>query len=193
MLNQKSNQKSSNQKSMIRLSAVIVLLLTGFSAYAKDTKITPAAPVPPQIATATKVFIANTGGDNLGAITGGTVLSGLPSRFYDEFYAAMKDWGRYEIVSTPANADLILEINWSLLDIQEPLNAVSKTPADLGRLSLTIVDRETRITLWAFHEHVRNGVLLSNRDKNFELTMSDLVNDMKNLAPAAGAANKSSN
>ena len=32
---------------------------------------------------------------------------------YNEFYAAMKSWGRYELVSSPADADMVFEIRFA--------------------------------------------------------------------------------
>ena len=160
------------------------------SAYAKDSKPFSPAPIPSQITAATKVFIANGGADNFGAMADKDVFSGSPTRAYNEFYAAAKDWGRYQIVSTPGEADLVLEISLSFSNLKEPLETLSNSPIDLARLRLKIIDRETRTTLWAINEHVRGGVLLSNRDKNFEQAMNDLMSDLKNLAPAAGAASK---
>ena len=174
-------------------SVVIITLLTISSAYAKDAKVIPPAPVPPQIAAATKVFIANGGADDFGAIAEKEALSGARTRAYDEFYAAMKDWGHYQIVSTPGEADLVLEISWSFSNLKEPLETFSNTPIDLGRLTLTIIDCGTHITLWVYNEHVRSGTLISSRNKNFEQAMDDLVTDMKNLVPAPGTTSKSSN
>jgi hypothetical protein len=173
--------------------AAMIALLVVPSISAKNTKEAPAAPVPPQISSAKKILIANAGQDDLGASAGGTVLSGPPTRCYDEFYAAVKEWNRFEIVPTPASADLVLEIRCAFTDVERPLDDSSKPSTDLGRLSLTVVDRETHFVVWGFQEHVRNAVLQSNRDKNFEQAMTDIVNDLKGLegsrttgAPAAG-------
>lgn len=59
----------------------------------------PPAPVPSLILTAKRVFIANGGGDE--SLFDWPQYSGGPDRLYNEFYAAMKSWGRYELVSTP--------------------------------------------------------------------------------------------
>jgi len=50
-----------------------------------------AAPIPAQILTAKKVFIANGGGDKSGYE--GATYSGGPDRAYNEFYSVMKAWG----------------------------------------------------------------------------------------------------
>ena len=72
---------------------------------------TPAAPVPAQIITSTKVFISNAGADS----TSLTALRNAeePDQPYNELYAAMKSWGRYELVAAPADADLVFEIRFT--------------------------------------------------------------------------------
>jgi hypothetical protein len=65
---------------------------------AQQFKQVPPAPVPPLILAAKKVFIANGGGDE--SLFDMPQYSGGPDRLYNEFYAAMKSWGRYELVST---------------------------------------------------------------------------------------------
>ncbi|MGC2793613.1 MAG: hypothetical protein WA899_16430, partial [Candidatus Sulfotelmatobacter sp.] len=83
---------------------------------AQQSKETAPAPVPAQIAAAQKVFISNAGGASLETVIDETVFNGGPDRPYNQFYAAMKSWGRYEVVSTPADADLVFEISWALTD-----------------------------------------------------------------------------
>jgi hypothetical protein len=73
---------------------------------AQQKNATNPAPVPAQILAAKKVFIANGGGDE--ACYGDEALySGGPDRTYNEFYAAMKNWIRYELAIAPADADLV--------------------------------------------------------------------------------------
>jgi hypothetical protein len=60
-----------------------------------------AAPVPIQILTGKKLFVSN------GISTATPDVPNLP---YNEFYADMKAWGRYELVATPADADLVFEV-----------------------------------------------------------------------------------
>jgi hypothetical protein len=64
----------------------------------------PVAPVRAQVLEGKKAFISN------GESTGHT---GIPDRAYNEFYAAMKAWGRYHLVPTPAEADLVLEVRFT--------------------------------------------------------------------------------
>ena len=140
------------------------------------------APVPPQIAAAQKVFISNAGGESFETVIDQTVFNGGPDRPYNEFYAAMKSWGRYQLVSSPADADLVLEISWSLTDTGLRLPV-------LGQLRLVIIDPKTHITLWNITEYVQGAMLLGNRDKNFDQAMATVVNRLKILAvPTAATA-----
>jgi hypothetical protein len=94
----------------------------------------------------------------------------------------MKSWGRYQLVSSPADADLVLEISWVLTDTGLRLPV-------LGQLRLVVLDPKTHVTLWNFTEYVRGAVLLSNRDKNFDQAMTTVVNRLKILAvPTAATA-----
>jgi hypothetical protein len=140
------------------------------------------APVPPQIAAARSVFIANGGGESLDTVIEQTVFNGGPDRPYNEFYAAMKGWGHYQIADSPAAADLVFEISWNLSDTG------LKLPV-LGQLRLLVIDPKTNVTLWTLTEYVRGAVLLGNRDKNFDYAMNAIVNRMKALeAPTPAAA-----
>ncbi|HWW18785.1 MAG TPA: hypothetical protein VNY81_09205 [Candidatus Saccharimonadales bacterium] len=112
-----------------------------------------------------------------------TVFNGGPDRPYNQFYTAMKGWGRYELLPSPTDADLVLEISWALTDTG------LKLPV-LGQLRLVVVDPKTHVTLWNLTEYVRGAILLGNRNKNFDQTMNTIVNRMKELAsrPATNGA-----
>jgi hypothetical protein len=165
---------------------VAILALVHVST-AQQAKGPSPAPVPPQIAAAQKAFISNAGGESFETVIDQNVFNGGPDRPYNQFYAAMKDWGRYELVSSPAEADLVFEISWVLTDTG------LKLPV-LGQLRLVVVDPKTRVTLWNITEYVRGAMLLGNRDKNFDQAMNTLIARMKSLAaspaPAPDAARK---
>ncbi|MFZ0277421.1 MAG: hypothetical protein WA254_21270 [Candidatus Sulfotelmatobacter sp.] len=147
---------------------IVAILALVQAVSAQQSKETTPAPVPAQIAAAQKVFISNAGGASLETVIDETVFNGGPDRPYNEFYAAMKSWGRYEIVSSPADADLVFEISWALTDTGLRLPV-------LGQLRLVIIDPKTRITLWNLTEYVRGAILLGNRDKNFDQAMNTVV------------------
>jgi hypothetical protein len=149
------------------------------------------AAVPAPIVSAKRVFISNAGG---GCSPFGTVLfSGGPIRPYNQFSAALKAWGRYELVAAPADADLVFEISTTC-----PAGIVGVSGGTGGstydpQLRLVILDVKTHFTLWGITEHVGMVILQSNRDKNFDRAMKELVDDLKSLAagtssPSAAAA-----
>jgi hypothetical protein len=135
---------------------------------AEEPPAPPPAPVPIQILAAKKIFVSNGGED--------TWLDydpkHDPSLTYNEFYADMKSWGKYELVSTPTDADVVFEIQ---LLLQE------RVP----QLRLLILEPKSHITLWTLNQ-VATG---ANRDatarKNFDKAMNALVATIQGLVTKA--------
>jgi hypothetical protein len=141
----------------------------------------PAAPIPAQILTGKKAFISN--GES-------TAATGIPNLTYNEFYAAMKTWGRYELVATPADADLVFEIRF--VAPAGPVNVMggSGGSAAAPQFRLLILDPKSRVVLWPFSEHVENALRAATARKNFEEAMSNLVEDVKKLVAGPGGDGK---
>jgi hypothetical protein len=150
-----------------------MLLLPGplFAAQKKMTQ-PAAAPIPAPILTAKKVFIANGGGDE--TRNEATLYSGGPARTYNEFYAAMKTSGSYELVAAPGDADLVFEIRLIVFQLKSDRLSDDSTESD-SQFRLVIRDAKTHETLWGLTEHAQGAVLQSNRDKNFEQAMAAVV------------------
>src|ERR1700722_12420896 len=162
-------------------SSLIAILGLAPALWSQQSRMPTPAPVPVQMASAHKAFLSNAGGESFEAVIGETVFNGGPDRPYNEFYAQLKDWGHYELVAAPADADLVLEISWVLTDTGLRLPV-------LGQLRLVVIDPKTHVTLWNFTEYVRGAMLLGNRDKNFDQAMTTVVNRMKLLANPPAAA-----
>jgi hypothetical protein len=171
-------------KSTFIFSIVVAtaLLLVPFADGQKSTDVLP-APFPVQITRGKTVFISNAGGDT------NDLYSGGPDRLYNQFYAAIQSWGRYQLVAGPGDADLVLAISFSnqFVGDKDPRGNGSSSPL-VGRslidpqFRLTVLDPGTRVTLWTFTEHVPFAVLQGNRDKNFDLALAALANDVRNVA-----------
>jgi hypothetical protein len=143
----------------------------------------PAAPLPSQILTAKKVFISNGGGgvDN-------NIWSGDSSRAYNEFYAAVKAWGHYVLVGSPAEADLVLQIGNSFTVVKGRTGtAVSFEP--WPEIRLAFIDPKSNIILWALDKRLELFEIgfQKSRDKNYSDSLNSLVDNLKALTaqPAA--------
>jgi hypothetical protein len=137
-------------------------------------------PVPTQIATAKKVFIANAPGENPPTSLGG------PDRTYNEFYAAVKSSGSYELVSAPADADLIFEISFasSLAGVGGTSTTGCSSSND-NSVRLVILDPKFRVPLWWFAEPVKLKGGFSHRkdtlDSIFVHSIAALLDDLRKL------------
>jgi hypothetical protein len=101
-----------------QLSACLALVLCPL-ANARQTQLLPPPPPPPpapqqpaspeviaRVTAAKTIFLSNAGGNNYfnGEIPGG------PNIAYNELYAALQQWGYFQLVDSPAHADLIFQI-----------------------------------------------------------------------------------
>ncbi len=172
-------------KAAILCFGLAMPLLSGPISAAQQKKPTHPAPIPAQILTAKKVFIANGGGDE--SRYEAASYSGGPDRAYNEFYAAMKTWGRYELVAAPGDADLVFEIRLTVFQLQRERVLTDDSPASDSQFRFVIHDVKTHETLWGLTEHAQGAVLQGNRDKNFEQALAAVVAEVQRIAGPAAA------
>ena len=136
---------------MIRSTTVSSILIIAAVLASTQAFSQQAAPLPAPIVKAKKVFIANAGVDALiAALDQG---KSTVDRYYVQFYAAMRDWGHYQLVDSPSDADLVLEIYAS-----SPVTSVSNGAARLQpQLSVSILDAKTHFLLWRVTESLEAG------------------------------------
>lgn len=157
----------------IHAAIVAASLLSGAILNAQQPSKAPAAPVPSQILNAKKVFISNAGVDGL-ALAAFERL-GEPNKPYNQFYVAMKTWGHYELVSAPADADLVFEIRFG--------SPLSSTPqAYAPHFGVTILDAKTHFALWTLGEPVEGAFSKTTFIRNLGQAMDRVMNDLKTLA-----------
>ena len=174
--------------SVLGVSLAISVLSSAAGLGAEQAKPAPTAPIPSQILAAKRVFVANAGGDQPW-IDDGQYSSG-PDRTYNQFYAALKTLGRFELVGAPADADLLFEIEFTVPPIAGTASrqdTIAGRPFD-PQFRLVIRDPKTDALLWAFTEHAAWAVLQGNRDKNFDQALTRIVNDLQALTAAADAS-----
>jgi hypothetical protein len=146
------------------------------------------APVPPALLNAKTVFISNAGADS-GLFP--HPFSGDPDRPYNQFYAAMQSWGRYEIVGDPSQADIVIELQLMAPPGPSSGNKVNGASDPLPMFRLVVYDRKTHYVLWALTESITVAYLQKTHDNNFDQALSALTEDLKRLtsAPASSASN----
>ena len=149
----------------------------------------PPAPVPAQIASAHRVFIANAGGDDptVGEPLLTPYFSGGIDRPYNQFYAGIKGSGRYELVGSPAEADLLFEIRFAMMPAWSTHGEGGWCAYD-PQLRLEIRDAKTNSLLWAFTEHANCAILEGNRNKNLNQALARIVSDALGLGSRATAS-----
>jgi hypothetical protein len=130
--------------------------------------------VPAQIVNAKKVFISN--GGQQPPSYGDPYFSGGPDRAYNQFYAAMKDWGRFELVPAPADADLVLQVHMADL-----------VHTGVVEFKLTVLDPKTNIALWTLSESTRKIGRAKTREANFDTALSHLSDDFKRVVTGAAS------
>ena len=137
----------------------------------------PPAPIPAQIYSAKTAFISYAGIDDPIVAAEIAKFTKAPNGLYDQFYARMQSWGRYQLVSSPSDADLIFEISVSYAP-----TVVDPRP----RVHLRILDPKTQVSLWALFE----GFVRTPKDLN--RVLSKVVTDVQAVAvqPPAAQTNK---
>ncbi len=172
---------------ILKIAAVgAVFSWAAFWAWGAQTGAMLSAPVPGQILSARRVFISNIGVD--GFSLAAFKKENEVDKPYNQFYAAMKGWGRYELVDNPTDADLVLEIRFSA-----PIASAGETPAYAPQLGLSIVDAKSHFTLWNFVEPVGGAFRRATWDKNFNEGMTNLIDDLKRLTTPTSTAPQATN
>jgi hypothetical protein len=137
----------------------------------------PPAPLPASIVNAQTVFLSNGGGSDLA---------------YDAFYSAIKTWGKYKIVGSPNDADLIVELAYRVVDRGTRVWSSTNTyngdtqvhSAEIvdPQLVLTIYDAKTKNSLWSTIDHRRLARREKNREKETINSAERLVEELKERA-----------
>jgi hypothetical protein len=157
---------------MRMLLALLILAMRTTCALAQDL-----APVPTQITAGKKAFISNASGES-------NLPPEVADRTYNQFYASMKSWGRYEQATAPADADLVFEIRYEILFGPVDIMGGSGGSAKFPQLRLSILDPKTHTILWAFSEPVVQVAKKSTGLQNFQAAMDKLMGDIRALAAA---------
>ena len=152
------------------LSAFFAAALLISTAFAADKQPqAPSAPFPPEIAAAKTVFLSYAGTE---CAPSDYRYSGTRDRAFNQFYVAAKSKLPYQVVTSPANADLVLEFSMTC----GPPSGVSAVAINF---ILRIYSSKEGVTLWTFTEPVKQSgmSLQKSRDEGFDLALTSLVDD----------------
>lgn len=150
------------------------ILLSPYAMAGKRRRDVPPAPLPAVIVNAQKVFLTNGGGSDLA---------------YDAFYSEMKRWGKYQIVGSPDEADLIIELAyrvehggtrvWSSTNSYDGTTQVHSAQIVDPQLVLTIYDAKSKNSLWSTIDHRRLARRQKNREKETVNSAERMVEELK--------------
>lgn len=150
----------------------------------------PAPPPPPdviaKVTSAKKIFLSNAGADRPFVQS----ISGGPNVTYNELYASLKQWGYFQLVDSPSQADLIFEIRSSTVihDYLAPggnaniANDITSTFTPI--FTLSIIDPSTHAPVYSMEMPAGRG---SNKAKGkiaFSQSIGVLTEKIKALVAA---------
>ena len=134
----------------------------------------PPAPAPSEIAAAHTIFLNNAGAD------ANFPLSGEQS--YNDVYAALQAWNHYQLVSTPDQADLILQLR-GIAPITDIVgNRGGTYSLTSPAFQLVFKDRKTGTDLWTITSPVNIVGKKEVRDRWTSLAITNLISRIKVLA-----------
>jgi hypothetical protein len=172
---------------LFQLVSAAFLLAASASAQAPPPPLS-LAPVPPTLLNAKTVFISNAGADS-GLFP--HPFSGDPDRPYNQFYAAVQNWGRYLVVGDPSEADIVFQLQLIAPNGPSNANKVNGASDPLPMFRLVVFDRKTHYVLWALTESIDAALLQKTHDNNFDAALAAITMDLKRLtsAPTSATAN----
>jgi hypothetical protein len=138
----------------------------------------PTAPVPAELLSAKKIFVSNAGADS-GLFP--HPFSGDPSRGYSELFSALHGLGQYELVSSPAQADLVLELSLAAPNGPKEANKQYGSADPVPMFRLVVYDRPSHYVLWTFTDSIDIAFKQQTHDRNFDESISNLVAEFQAL------------
>lgn len=155
----------------------------------------PPAPVPALIPAAQKLFLAN-GGMDAFSLQAFQELGLRDTNTYDSLYAAIQSWKTHPLVSSPSDADLVLQIRFSapLTNVGDhgtwAFQRIMANTTWQFQVDITIYDAKTHFLLWTLTQPVRPANLSGTWRKNIANADTALAGQLQALlTPAPPAAN----
>lgn len=176
------------------LPALILLAAPLLAAQSAASAMPAPAPIPAPILSAHTVFIGNAGMDAFADQVFGE-LGLTDTEPYDALYAAMKSWGRYQLVDSPAGADLVFEIRSTApfttpdKEVVWDFQHIVANSTWQFQNSVAIYDGKTHFLLWTITQPIRPAALAGTWRKNILAANDNLLAQFKSLLIATPPAN----
>jgi hypothetical protein len=152
----------------------------------------PPPPPPPlsvisQVTAAKKIFLSNGGVDDIFD----HFIPGGPNGSYNELYVSLKQWGHFQLVDSPSQADLIFEIRSTVIVGQYVVNggnaniATDTTESYTPIFTLSIFEASTHASIYSIRMLAGRG---SNKAKGaiaFTQSIGVLTDKIKALVAAS--------
>jgi hypothetical protein len=165
------------RNALSKTTSFCTLALLGAASCAAQTP--PSSPLPAALATAHKLFLGNAGDqENADCL-----------RAYNDFYAGLVGLKRFDLVTDPNQADLVLELHYEFslgAGVNGPSSA--NTPRQFRVL---MIEPQHHIILWSLTERSNYALLQKNRDHNLDDTVAALINDFDVLTSTTPPKNHS--
>jgi hypothetical protein len=153
----------------------------------KTRKDIPAAPLPSAITQAHKAFLVN------GQTTSQYLTKNGNTLAFDSLYDALKSWGRYELVDSPAGADIVVELQYRpysegsrTFGVYNPstrttqARTVDRFGADFV---LIVYDAKSKEQLWFASDQPGAALIVKNQQKEVIKSINRLVATFKARSP----------
>ena len=150
----------------LRFATVFAVILLAAAVLTAPAALAQSAPIPSQLLTAKTAFLSN-GGSTSPTISSADLYAGM--------YSALRIWGRYVLVSSPEEADLIFVVSF-----QVPASDVTDgTSYKRPMLTLSALDAKTKVALWTETEYA-----FPSGKKGSEKAFDNVVGSFRTLAEA---------
>jgi hypothetical protein len=162
---------------LVLRAVVCAASLTAITGVAQQPKPGP-GPVPPAISAARRIFVSNAGADS-GLFP--EPFSGDPDRGHNQFFAALKATGQFDLVPDPSDADLVLELQLIAPNGPSSGNKQNGASDPVPMFCLRIYDRKTHYILWTITASIEVALLQKTHDRNFDQALQSILFDFQRL------------
>jgi len=104
----------------------------------------------------------------------------------------LKSSGKYELVSDPSDADLVLEIQLTALNGPTRASKVNGASDPVPMIRLTVFDRPTHYVLWALTTSIDIAFRQKTHDRNFDEAVTLLADEFEALSSKNAVASSQS-